>query len=301
MHQSGHDGQFFSSSSPPDGIGLRGAPRHSPTVKRRHLSRALRELRETRGHTADWVTKRLEWSTGKLSGIENNKWKRPNPRDIRDLCELYETDQETCDTLMQLARDSRKRGWWEDYNDVYGSIYIGFEQEARRMRVYQPLVIPGLLQTPAYMRELMRAALIRGSEVERRVEIRLQRQKALSHEDPLRVWAVIDEGALRRPFGSTKDQREQLARLIETEDSDSVTVQILPFSKGLHAGHGASFVILDYQEDPSLVYIEVGARTLYVESEEDLDYYDERFQHLQATALSPAESIRFLHDMSALL
>ncbi|MER6816430.1 helix-turn-helix transcriptional regulator, partial [Spirillospora sp. NPDC000708] len=171
--------------------------RYSPSVRRRRLSRELRKLREAADMTADQVSERLEWSQGKLSGMETNKWRRPNPRDIRDLCELYGADEAATEALMAMARESRKRGWWEeDFGDVLGSAYVGFEQEARTLHTYQPLVIPGLLQTPAYVRALARADLARDTdEIERRVEMRMTRQRILEHADPLMMWAIVDEAA----------------------------------------------------------------------------------------------------------
>ncbi|MFF0526561.1 helix-turn-helix domain-containing protein [Actinomadura nitritigenes] len=275
-------------------------PRYSPSVRRRRLSRELRNLREAQGLTADEVTRRLEWSQGKLSSMETNKWRRPNPRDIRDLCELYSADEATQEALMAMARESRKRGWWEEgYGDVLGSGYIGFEQEARVYEGYQPLVIPGLLQTPAYIRALARADLARDTDaIERMVEMRATRQRILTHADPLRMWAVIDEAALSRPFGTTAERREQLQRLADTDAMENVTVQVLPFSAGLHAGMACGFVILSYKDDPSIVHIETGGgNALFLERPEDLERHSVRFQHLQATALGPDESVRFILDM----
>ncbi|WP_344590153.1 helix-turn-helix transcriptional regulator [Actinomadura vinacea] len=274
--------------------------RYSPSVRRRRLSRELRRLREGTNLTADEVGRRLEWSQGKLSAMETNKWKRPNPRDIKDLCELYETDDATREALMTMARESRKRGWWEDeYGDVLGSAYVGFEQEARSLHAYQPLVIPGLLQTPAYIRALARGDLARDAdEIDRRLEMRMTRQKILEHEDPLTMWVIIDEAALVRPFGSTADQREQLQRLVDTDALEHVTLQILPFDAGLHAGLACGFVILSYTQDPSIVYLETGGgNALYLDKPEDLERHSVRFQHLQASALAPDASIRFLSEM----
>jgi transcriptional regulator with XRE-family HTH domain len=273
--------------------------RYSPSVRRRRLSRELRRLRETTDLTADEVTKRLEWSQGKLSAMETNKWKRPNPRDIKDLCELYGTDDATRDALMTLARESRKRGWWEeDYGDVLGSAFVGFEQEARSLHAYQPLVIPGLLQTPAYIRAITRADLVRDTaEIERRVEMRMMRQKILEHPDPLKLWVILDEAALRRPFGTLDDQREQLQRLVDTDGLEHVTLQIMPFESGLHAGMACGFVILSYEDDPSIVYVETGTGALYLEKPEDLERHSVRFQHLQANALSTDASLQYVSDM----
>jgi transcriptional regulator with XRE-family HTH domain len=273
--------------------------RYSPSVRRRRLSRELRRLREDADLTADEVGRRLEWSQGKLSAMETNKWKRPDPRDIKDLCELYGTDEATRDALTTMARESRKRGWWEEeYGDVLGSAFVGFEQEARSLHAYQPLVIPGLLQTPAYIRAVARADLVREpAELERRVDMRTTRQKILDHEDPLKLWVIIDEAALCRPFGTVNDQREQLQRLVDTDQLEHITVQVLPFSAGLHAGLACGFVIMTYDADPSLVYIETGGNALYLEKPDDLERHSVRFQHLQASALARDASIQFVSDM----
>jgi hypothetical protein len=278
---------------------IESSARYSPSVRRRRLSRELRRLREETDLTADEVGRRLEWSQGKLSAMETNKWKRPNPRDIKDLCELYGTDDATRDALMNMARESRKRGWWEEYGNVLDPGYVGFEQEARSLHTYQPLVIPGLLQTPAYIRALARADMVRDpAEIDRRVEMRMTRQEILRHWDPLKLWVVVDEAALHRDFGTPGDRKEQLQRLIDTDDLENVILQVLPFSAGLHAGLACGFVILSYADDPSIVYMETGGgNALYLETPKDLERHSLKFQHLQASALAPDASIRFMSDM----
>ncbi|MER6816472.1 DUF5753 domain-containing protein, partial [Spirillospora sp. NPDC000708] len=136
-------------------------------------------------------------------------------------------------------------------------------------------------------------------EIERRVEMRMTRQRILEHADPLMMWAIVDEAALRRPFGTTADRIEQLRRLVDADERENVTVQVMPFSKGLHAGMACGFVILTYAEDPAIVYIETGAsgNALYLDRAEDLDRHSLRFQHLQATAMGREESVKFLSDL----
>ncbi|GAB3278406.1 helix-turn-helix transcriptional regulator [Actinocorallia lasiicapitis] len=286
---------------PPDDLELTvPESRYSPSVRRRRLSRALRQLRETAGFsTVEEVAKRLDWSPGKLGGMEANRWKRPNPRDVKDLCELYGTDPETTADLMTLAREAKQRDWWEaQFGQMPESAtYVGFEEEASSLHVYQPLVIPGLLQTPAYIRALARAALVRDpAEIEKRVELRTIRQQRMFEELP-NVWMVIDEAALRRPFGTLEEQREQLQRLIDTDVIDRLNLQILPFAAGLHVGLSSGFVILTYEEDPAIVYIEAGTSALYLEKADDVESHSLKFQHLQAAALAPDASIRFMRDM----
>jgi transcriptional regulator with XRE-family HTH domain len=274
--------------------------RYSPTVRRRRLSQELRRLRAESGLTADEVGERLDWSQGKLSSMENNKWKRPNPRDIKDLCELYGTDAATRDALMKMARESRVRGWWEGYGDVLGSGFVGFEQAARELHTYQPLAIPGLLQTEPYIRALTRADLIRDpAEIDRRVEVRLKRQSILHHEDPPQLWVVLDEAALLRPFGTPDDRRGQLGRLVATDEMEHVTLQVLPLNAGLHAGMACGFVILRYLDDPPIVYIETGGNALYLEDPEDIQRHTVRMQHLQGSALSAEDSLQFIADLAS--
>ncbi|MEV7008761.1 helix-turn-helix transcriptional regulator [Streptosporangium sp. NPDC051022] len=273
--------------------------RQSPTVRRRRLSAELRRLRESANMTADAVAEQLEWSRGKLSRIENAQWQRPNPRDVRDLLDVYGvTDQGQREAMIALARESRQRGWWTAYRDILAGSYVDLEAEASAISTFEPLVIPGLLQTPAYAAEITRAALVHDpAEVERRVALRMERQRLLAQADPPRLWAVIDEAALIRPLSSPLIAREQLQRLIDTEPLEHVTIQILPLAAGLHAGMPGQFVIMEFAKDPRIVYVETGTDGLYLEKPEELARYTLVFQHLCATALAPNASLAYISDM----
>ncbi|GAA2413837.1 helix-turn-helix transcriptional regulator [Actinomadura vinacea] len=271
--------------------------RPRPTVRRRRLSRELRALREVAGLTIDQVTRELEWGKGKLSRIENNDWRRPSVQDIRVLLDVYEvTDPERREALLQLTRDSRQRGWWASYQDIFQNpTYTGFEQEASRVLTYEPTTIPGLLQTPAYAESLIRAGLIQdGDEVARKVELRIERQRVLEHADPLHLWAVIDETALLRPFGSLQDQREQLQRLLRAQEAEHINLQILPHRVGLHPAMAGSFAILEFSEEPSIVFLETGLHELYLEAAEDVNHHALVFRHLNANALSPLDTCKYI-------
>src|SRR5512139_508119 len=131
---------------------------HSPTLRRRRLSAELRRLREVSGLTAEEVSRRLEWSRGKLTHIERAQWRRPSPRDVRDLLEVYGvTDPERREALITLAREARERGWWSAYQDLLKGPYVDLENEASTIRAYRALTVPGLLQTRAYAAELIAA------------------------------------------------------------------------------------------------------------------------------------------------
>ncbi|MEV5573360.1 helix-turn-helix transcriptional regulator [Spirillospora sp. NPDC052269] len=275
--------------------------RRSPSIRRRRLSRELRGLRDASGHTAEEVWRALEWSQGKMSRIEQGDWRRPNPRDVRDLLDFYKIqDEAKRESLINLARESRQRGWWEttEFAGLFASSLAGFEAEAKRIYTYQPLVIPGLLQTPAYTREVIRRSMLRDPiEIGRRVEYRMNRQKLLEHPDPPMLWAIIDESALRRPFGTTAEQAEQIQRLIDTGESDHIIVQVIPFEAGLHGGLTYAYMLMDYDLDPSVVYIELGNNALYLEEPKDLEAHSLRFQHLQSAALERDATLEWLADL----
>ncbi|MBE1531893.1 helix-turn-helix domain-containing protein [Actinomadura algeriensis] len=275
--------------------------RRSPSIRRRRLSRELRKLRVEAGQTAEEVWRALEWSQGKLSRIEQNDWRRPDPRDVRDMLDHYGVaDEAKREALIGLARESRIRGWWEtsEFAGLFQHSLVGFEQEATRIYSYQPLVIPGLLQTPAYARAIVRSSLVHDpAEIQRRVDFRMHRQEILKHPSPPLFWAIIDEAALRRPFGTVGEREEQIQRLIDTGNSDHITVQIVPFDAGLHAGLTFSFAIMDYEDDPSIAYIELESNALYLEKPDDLRAHTLRFQHLQSTALNKDATTRWLGEL----
>ncbi|MGW5416572.1 helix-turn-helix domain-containing protein [Actinomadura geliboluensis] len=272
------------------------ADRRSPTIARRRLSRELRRLRHDAGLTADKVRGDIDLSQGKMNRLETGIGPQPNISDIRVLLDYYKVADDEREALLNLARLSRERGWWErDFGDVLGSAYAGFEAEAARIYTYQPLVIPGLLQTVPYARAAIRGGLIRDpDEIQRRIDYRLTRQRILQHADPPELWAVIDEAAVSRPFGTKDDREEQLRRLIDTGESEHITVQVIPFSAGMHAGLASSFTLLEYARDPTIVHIEMGPNALYLEKADEIESHRLKFQHLQATALDKDTSVRFL-------
>ncbi|MCW2945053.1 MAG: hypothetical protein JWR24_1770 [Actinoallomurus sp.] len=273
--------------------------RHSPTVRRRRLARELRKLREGAGFTADEVTKELEWAAGKVNKLERAITVRPRVTDIRVLLDLYgTTDEAIREALLDLTRQARQRGWWTAYGALDDN-FIEFEAEATKISTWQPLVIPGLLQTPAYARAQHRGYLMTDeAEIERLVELRMERQKILTDDDPTRLWAVIDENAVTRSFGSAEAKAEQIQRLIDTERLDHVVVQILPMDADPHPGLAGSFVILDYDDDPSLVYREMRPSSSYEEGPAQVEERRTVFQHLSATALGPNESIAYLRRLA---
>jgi hypothetical protein len=241
-----------------------------------------------------------------MTWIEANRGKRPNPRDVRDLCEVYGVGEAEREYLEQLARDGRKKGWWDPYGDTlpnpYHS-YVGLEAEAATVLNYEPLIIPGLLQTEDYARALIRAAEpeISAADVETRVEVRLTRQAALRQDPPLRLVAVLDEAALHRQVGSPEVMRAQLQRMIDaTEEFPRVTVQVIPFARGAYPSMTNGFVILQYpdQGDPDAAYVENAAGGLWLEEDEEVERHHVAFQHLLGAADSARDTIRLIARMA---
>ncbi|MBA2806952.1 MULTISPECIES: helix-turn-helix domain-containing protein [Streptomyces] len=274
----------------------------NPTVRRRRLGQELRRLRELKGMTAEEVAERLLVSQSKISRLENGR-RSISQRDVRDLCGVYEVeDHRVVDSLMQMAKDSRQQGWWHAFGDIPYSVYIGLETDAASLRVYEPQVVPGLLQTPAYAEALIQGALPETptTDVEKRVQVRLRRQERISADEPLRLWAVVDEAALRRVVGSRLIMREQLERLVEQAQRPHVTVQILPFDMGAHPGLNGQYAILEFPDaaDSSVVYIEGVTSDLYLEKAHDVQKYSVMYEHLRAQALNAEQSRQFIADIA---
>ncbi|WP_424528163.1 helix-turn-helix domain-containing protein [Sphaerisporangium viridialbum] len=272
----------------------------SPTVKRRQLSATLRQLREESGLTSTEAAKRLEWTPSKLTRIERNEWKLPNVHDIRLLLDLYGvTDQQRREALVALARESRQRGWWADYKDVFRSNLPAFEAGASVIRTYEVVLIPGLLQTPDYTAAIFRGGQVLDSAVvNRHVEARRARQKILSREDPPSLLALIDEAALLKAVGGPDVMRGQLRHLVEMASRSNVTIQVIPNAVGAHSAlTGGPFVILDFPGDPSLVYMATATDSLWLERPEEYQRYSLIFTHVSASALSPEESTQHIAAM----
>ena len=272
----------------------------NPTVRRRRLGAELRRLREQKGMTAEDVAQQLLVSQSKISRLENGR-RSISQRDVRDLCTVYGvTEEALVEGLMTMARESRQRGWWHAFGDLPYSVYIGLEQEAAKILVYESLLLPGLLQTRDYA-----AALVAGIQpdrdaeaVTRRVEVRMQRQERIHGEDPVDLWAVIDEAALTRTVGDPEVMRAQLEHLAALGDLAHINIQVLPFRSGAHPGMSGAFSILEFPEsaDTAVVYLEGVTSDLYLEKEPDVRRYTGLYEHLRASALSTSESKALIMD-----
>lgn len=276
-----------------------------PTVLRMLLGGQLRKLREAAGITPDQAGYEIRASRSKISRLEHGRVSFKE-RDVADLLSLYGVaDSGQRRHLMMLAERANDAGWWARYDDVlpdWFETYVGLEQATSLIRTYELQFVPGLFQTEDYARAVTvlghRAAP--AEEIERRVSLRLQRQEILSRAEPVpKVWAVIDESALRRPLGGREVMRTQLRHLIEVTESPQVTLQIMPFDRGGHSAAGGSFAILRFADSdlPDIVYIEQLTGALYLDRPEELDHYREVMNSLSAEAETPAESKRQLTSL----
>ncbi|MFF8264688.1 helix-turn-helix domain-containing protein [Streptomyces virginiae] len=271
----------------------------NPTVRRRRLGAELRRLRLARGLTSTQVAERLLISQPKLSHLENGR-RAIKPRDVRDLCGLYGvTDPQVVDALMQMATEADRQGWWVACGEVPYAVYIGLETEASCLRSYEPLVIPGLLQTPAYARAVIEETIPQATpeQIAVRHEVRLRRQSRAHHPArPFRLRVVLDESALRRLVGSRQVMREQLQHLNRLGAQPHITVQVLPHDAGAHPGVSGQFSILDFPYAPGAgtVYLERFTSDLYLEKRSDVQHYSVMYDHLRAQALNPEHTRHFI-------
>jgi transcriptional regulator with XRE-family HTH domain len=272
---------------------------NSPTVRRRRLASELRRLREAAGLTIDEVGDKLECSASKISRIETGHV-GVTPRDVRDMLELYPVDDDQREALVQLAREARKKGWWHAYNEVFTGSFVGLESDAAFLHGFQALLVPGLLQTEEYMRAVIQAIRPDHDEdaIERRVNARLTRQKLLTDLQPPEYWAIMDESVLSRGVGGPEVMRGQLLRLIEIGSLPHVTLQVVPFGAGAHAGMEGPFMILGFPEpaDPDVVYVESTISGSYLEEQSDVYRYTLMFDHLRAAALKPADTLLMVRE-----
>jgi len=255
-------------------------PRSSgPTVQRLVLGGHLRRLREDAGITTERAASTIRGSHSKISRMEHGRVGFKE-RDIADLLTLYGVGPgEERDVLLDLAREANTPGWWQGYADIlphWVEPYFGLEAAASFIREYELQFAPGLLQTPEYARAMIRlGSALTEEEVERRVDARISRQQILRRENAPKLWAVMDESALRRGVGSRDIMRAQLQRLIQMCDHEAVTLQILPFAAGVHRALGGAFTILRFTEPDlrDVVYIEQLTSALYLDKPTEVDSY----------------------------
>jgi transcriptional regulator with XRE-family HTH domain len=276
-----------------------------PTVRRRRLGTELRKLRESNGYKLEEVAARLGVAPSTLSRIETGKAPTKSAY-LNQMLEMYgvaEPGQRQ--VLVDMAREGHRKGWWAAYDDVLPSgfdIYVGLEAETAAVRGYEISVVPGLLQTPDYARAVLREMFPRheAEQIDRLVDLRMKRQRRFDDNPPLELWAIIDEAAVRRPVGGKQVMRAQLEHLLDMAQRPGITVQVLPFDCGAHAGHGGPFSILEFpnRTDSEVAYVESVAGYLYLEKDREVRARVESFDRLRAAALAPAASVDLLAQVA---
>jgi DNA-binding XRE family transcriptional regulator len=277
-----------------------------PTGQRRLVGARLRRLRTELGLSRDEAAQAIRASEWKIHRLENGQVGFKD-RDIIDLLRLYQvTDPAEVADFLTLAREANTPGWWQHYGDVLPSwfrTYVDLEQAATLIRTYEGQYVPGLLQTDDYMRAVVRGAHLEesGEEVGRRVRLRLARQMLLTRQGPPRLWAVVDEAALRRPVGGPEVMRGQLERLIEATKLPNVTLQILPFASGAHPAMVGSFAVLRFPDEelPDIVYLEHLTSALYLNKPDEVDQYLHVMESICVRAAAPDQTVEMLDQILA--
>lgn len=288
-------------------MSARGNPEQNPTLRGRRLAMELQRRREATGMSREEVARQLEWSTSTLFRIETGR-SRPQPGNVRTLLELYGVTGPERDGLIKLTRDARQPGWWHSFRDVLPNpyeVYIGLEAGAASIRNFEPMVVPGLLQTDDYAREIFRNGPLEldPDGIERLVEVRVARQEILNRSDRPRLWVAIDEAVIHRVVGSTSMMRGQLRHLVDSAQQGKTTIQVMPYRAGAHAGTTGPFVILDFDEptDPMVVYVETLAGDIYLEERADVSRYTLAFDRLRAASLHPDDSVQLIEQAASTL
>jgi len=271
-----------------------------PTVRGRRLAHELRRIRERAGLSGEQAARALGWDQSKISRMETARM-RITSGEVVALCEVYAVEGEEREELVQLAREARLQGWWHPYRDVLKpgfSQFLSFEAEALTYRSYEAQVIPGLFQTGDYARAVLRGTRSRTpEEIERGVRVRLARQERVTRStDPLHVWQIIEEGALLRMVGGPKTMREQLEHLLELGSLANVSLQVLPFTAGVHAAIDGPFVLLTFGGYPDVLYMEHLLGCVYLENPEETTAAKMIFDHLRAAALNTGDSAALIRD-----
>ncbi|WFE60235.1 DUF5753 domain-containing protein [Micromonospora sp. WMMD712] len=277
-------------------------PRFTPATPRsRRLGRELRKLRDAKGLTGEDAAKLVRCSSSRISRIESGEIK-PRAGDVMELLVAYgiRIDEEPATSLLEQARDLREEGWWQRLGGRYAT-YIAYEEEAAELKNFEPMLVPGLLQTERYAREVNMIGRESDKDtINQRVAARMTRQKVLHREPaPLRVHAILSEAAVRTEVGGLDVLREQLDHLVTLSRLPNVTIQVLRFEAGAHLAVSSGFALLAFEQgEPPLGYVETLAGELFLESARDLARLSDAYDNLKTLARSPAESIKFIKELS---
>jgi transcriptional regulator with XRE-family HTH domain len=274
---------------------------HGATVAKRRLSRRLLQLRVQSGYTANHVCDMLNWGRGKVGRFEANQWKRPEMSDIRDLLRIYDVEEGEREQLEELAIQARARPWWRDYSDIFENEFPGFENDASRIRVFMPLVLPGLLQSQDYAEAFIRTGPRPPSWRRKALDTRLRRQEILSRpgDTAPTLTAVITEASLRYQWGSRSERRDQIEHLIDMSRRPNIDLRIQRFADGPPPGLSSAINIFDFAEgEPSIAFTETDFAVVEVNEPDQVGRYIQSFEKAVDGALEPSDTANYLRQLA---
>jgi transcriptional regulator with XRE-family HTH domain len=276
----------------------------SPSARQRRLAAVLRSLRKEAGLSREDVAERLGCSPPTITRVEAAQTSA-RVADVTVMLDIYGVTGNSKETLLQLARDARKRGWWDKMSDAipeYFQSYVGLEEDASAIWGYESEYVPGLFQTEEYARAVMEAepTLPPEDELARSLSIRMKRQERLASANPPEMWMVLNEAVIRREIGGPEVMRGQLHRLVTLSTQNNVNIQVLPFDSGAHPAMNGGFSLLKFLKpsDPDVVYLDYWRGGIYLEDSGDVDAYARLFDHLRARALGPDQTRRLVTQVA---
>jgi hypothetical protein len=274
---------------------------YGATIAKRRLSRLLGEARTRTGYTANNACDILNWGRGKVGRFEANQWKRPEMSDIRDMLRIYEVEGGLRDEIEDLAIKARARAWWRDMPEIFDSEFPGYENDATTIRVFMPLVLPGLLQIPAYTEALLRAGPRPPTWRRKALEARRRRQEILDRTDGTAPMfrAVITEASLLYRWGAREDRREQIEHLADVSKRRNVNLRIQRFEDGPPVGMVSMVNIFGFRDDePDLVFVETDYAIEEVSKPDAVQGYTESFERASDAALEPVDTTGYLEHLA---
>jgi hypothetical protein len=285
---------------------------YGATVAKWRLSRRLIAMRQRTGLSTPQVDAKLHWERGRLQRIQSNRWSLPDVSTVRDLLRFYNASDKEQEEAIDLALHARARLWWREYvgdskdkNRVFENEFPGFENDAARISVYMPLLIPGLLQTQPYIEALMQAGPKPPAWRERALEARLRRQGILDRADGTapRLIAVVTEASLMYRWGTQADRRRQVAHLAAVSRRPSVELRLVRFVDWPHPGMCGLMNIFDFpdDEDPGVVFLEIDTAIQEVTRADDARTYKDIFARVREASLAPSATTAFLEKLAETL
>lgn len=281
-------------------------PAYGATAAKRRLARRLIAMRARAGMSLNEASDKLGWSRGRLNRFEANQWRQPDPSHIRDLARIYGASEGELAELEELVTRARARLWWHEPEKepgrVFSNEFAGFENDASRISVYMPLLIPGLLQTPAYAEALLQIGQRPAPWRERALAARIRRQQILDRADGTapRLIAILTEASLMYRWGTAPDRRAQITRLAQISRRPGAELRMLRFADGPHPGMISPVNIFDFpdDEDPAVIYLENDTGITEVTRPEDIASYKHTFARIRDAALPPAATRRHLDQLA---